>query len=98
MAAEKKEYKVDTEELKYTGGTQSTVSAGRISLNVAYKAAISYILDVDSLRAAIAGKKKSELGGIIGKVSGLEKGNVKLWPFYVQRVTSNPEKIAIVVQ
>jgi hypothetical protein len=98
MTAEKKGYKVDTEELKYTGGTQSTASTGRISLTIAYKADISYVLDIESLRAAIAGKKKSELSAIIGGVEGLEKGNVKLWPFYVQKVTSNLEKITIVVQ
>jgi hypothetical protein len=56
------------------------------------------VLDIESLRAAIAGKKKSELSAIIGGVEGLEKGNVKLWPFYVQKVTSNLEKITIVVQ
>ncbi len=98
LAAEKSTFKVDTEDLKYTGGAQTMIAAGRMSLSVVYKAALSYNLDVEALRKKVAGQPEKKLSQLVLGTEGVSGGSVNLWPFYVRTVPSAESKISIVVQ
>ncbi|MFH0712898.1 MAG: hypothetical protein V2A55_03565 [Candidatus Jorgensenbacteria bacterium] len=54
-------------------------------------------LDVEELKREFAGQNEEELRKTVFFLSGLERANISLWPFWVQEVPANPDKVKIIL-
>ncbi len=54
--------------------------------------------DKEAFKAAVLGKRESELGPIIKTFVGVKSVNVNLWPFWVKKIPANPNKVSIDVE
>ncbi len=55
-------------------------------------------LEPSSLTAELRGKTSEEVKKAIFKLPGLDRANVSLWPFWVNKVPKNPKKVEIIVK
>ncbi len=54
--------------------------------------------DKDSFKTAVMGKRESELGPVIKSFVGVKSVTVNLWPFWVGKIPTNPNKVSIDVE
>ena len=97
---EKSGFKVESEEISYGAAGQSNIEivSGRIPMPVTYRAELSHSIDVEALRARVAGVSKDSLRTFVLGTPGVVTGTVSLWPFYVGTVPNQTSRITIVVQ
>ncbi|OGY59847.1 MAG: hypothetical protein A3B23_00355 [Candidatus Colwellbacteria bacterium RIFCSPLOWO2_01_FULL_48_10] len=55
-------------------------------------------IDLEKFKAAIGGKKQKELASGPLPSPGIKSMNIKLWPFWVRTIPSNPAKISLDVR
>jgi hypothetical protein len=53
--------------------------------------------DIEELKKQFAGQNEEELRKTVFFLSGLERANISLWPFWVSRVPSDPDKVKIIL-
>jgi len=82
--------------LKY-GLARTDFQGGKMSFLVNFKADLSYRVDVESLRNRIVGKPEIDLKAIIFSLPGVESAIVSLWPFWVNKVPVDLDRIKITV-
>ena len=54
-------------------------------------------LNVEELKQEFAGQNEEELRKTVFFLSGLERANISLWPFWVNRVPVDPDKVKIIL-
>ncbi len=54
-------------------------------------------LDVEKLKQEFAGQNEEELRKTVFFLSGLERANISLWPFWVNKVPGDPDKVKIIL-
>jgi hypothetical protein len=93
------EFEVKSETLNYSALNPKTVaiSSGRMSVPVNYNVALAHKFDVDSFKQNIAGKSEKGIGETITNLEGIIGSSAQLWPFYVQSVPKNLEKIEVTI-
>jgi len=87
---EMKEYKLEYNSLKLD-------SEDNLSFEADYETILAKPIDVDLIKKRIAGKSEPDLKAAIFSVSGLESVQLLLWPFWVNRVPRDLDKINITV-
>ncbi|MCP6720340.1 MAG: hypothetical protein KJI72_03440 [Patescibacteria group bacterium] len=55
-------------------------------------------IDVENLKSQLFGQNEQELRRIILFLSGLERANISLWPFWVNKVPTNSKRVKIMVE
>jgi len=93
------DYFIKSHSLEY-GIARMDVASGRLSFPVAFKAVLSYKIDIEKIKSEIAGISDVELREKIFSLSGIDiesQNIVSFWPFWVKTVPNNPNKINIVV-
>ncbi|KPJ73024.1 hypothetical protein AMJ48_02675 [Parcubacteria bacterium DG_74_1] len=73
------------------------LEGGEIMLSLKLKAKIYSVVDETSLRQALAGKSLTETQFFLQNQPEVIRAEVKLWPFWVQRVPENFDKIKITI-
>ncbi len=71
---------------------------GKMTLPINYSAVYWHPIDPDQIKSAVAGKSSSDLKDYILNLPGVDKVSVSFKPFWVNGVTSDLNKINIVVQ
>lgn len=77
------------------GEARADFQKGIVSFPVKFSANAARRVDAEDLRKKIADKSENELRAIIFGLPGIESANISLWPFWVQKVPSNPAKIRV---
>lgn len=54
--------------------------------------------DKEAFKAAVLGKRESELGPVVKSFPGVKSVTVNLWPFWVSKIPANPKKVSIDVE
>ncbi len=54
-------------------------------------------IDVENLKSQLVGQNEQELRRIVFFLSGLERANISLWPFWVNKVPVNSKRVEIIV-
>ncbi|MFA7169780.1 MAG: hypothetical protein WC178_02910 [Candidatus Paceibacterota bacterium] len=67
----------------------------QISFNISATESFVFNLEQDQIKEGVAGKNKEELNEYFAKMSGVKSVSVNLWPFWVNRVPENLDKINI---
>ncbi|MCL5017547.1 MAG: hypothetical protein M1155_02725 [Patescibacteria group bacterium] len=93
--AENSDYQVKSYDIQY--GVARTDASGRMSFPVTFNAILSYKIDADQLKRAVAGNSDIDLRKAIFSLPGLDTANVSLWPFWVKTVPKNINKINVVI-
>lgn len=83
-------------ELVYGEG-RTDFRRGIMSFALEARADVVQFIDGEALRDAIANKSENELRAIVFGLPGIESANISLWPFWVQKVPSNKDKIAVTI-
>jgi hypothetical protein len=71
---------------------------GRMSFPVKFKSLAAHKIDVTDLKSRIMNKSEADLRPLILSIPGLESARISLWPFWVNRVPRNPNKIKIAIE
>ncbi len=64
-------------------------------VNMESTATVGPKIDTDSIRQQVAGKKSGEAQDIINQLPGVTDVNIKLSPFWLTSIPSNPDKITV---
>jgi hypothetical protein len=80
-----------------TYGKGSIDTKGRLSIPLTYTAELARVINPVEVRSKIQGRAEEELRTLIFSLPGLESAKISLWPFWVRRVPTNPDKIRIAV-
>lgn len=83
--------------IKYESITPD-IEKGSLSLNALGKATFIASVDAGSLARELMGKNTGGVKQAVFRLPGLEKAHVSLWPFWVQKVPGNINKITIAVE
>src|SRR3989344_2879482 len=70
---------------------------GKLTFPVRYTAILARKIDIEPLRSKIFGKPEVEFKAVIFSIPGLESATVSLWPFWVKKVPTSPDKVKIAV-
>ena len=73
------------------------ISGRDLSFAVNYEAVLAKKIDAEDLKQKIAGKPENELRALIFSVPGIERAQIRLWPFFVRSVPKNPERIHVAI-
>jgi hypothetical protein len=66
---------------------------GKFSVDVSASQSFAFKMDQNKVKAEIAGKSKEELNSYFGNMSGIKSVSVNFWPFWVNKVPENADKI-----
>lgn len=91
------EYEVISKDLSY-GLARADFDTGKMSFLVNFKANLRYKIDVESLKNKITGKPELDLRAIIFALPGIESANISLWPFWVNKVPLDPERVNVKIE
>lgn len=79
------------------GEPKVDLAEGSMSFSAEGKMVFEPNLDVEGLKREFAGQNEAELRKSVFFLSGLEQAKIKLWPFWVNRVPENPDKVKIIL-
>jgi len=91
------EFEVRSSQLEY-GLARADFDKGVLSFPVNYKAVLARRIDTDELRKNILGKSESELKLTVFALPGLKSATISLWPFWVQTVPIDSDKVTVEVR
>src|SRR3989344_2800792 len=83
---------------------QATVRVGDktsptdVKLNISKTATVVPVLNVESIKQSVGGKKRSEIQNLLGALPGVKDVTVSYSPFWVSKAPKKPGKITIVLQ
>jgi hypothetical protein len=84
-------------ELQYTQA-KSDIVHGKMAISLKAQGTVKQALSLDDLKNSITGKKVSDVRAVIAKVPGLGDAKISLWPFWLQSLPSESQKIQIEAQ
>lgn len=90
------EFKVENYELEY--GEPGLRADGSLTIPIKFKSLWTRTFDGDHFKSEAAGKKRTELQALVFSVKGIQSGEVRLWPFWVNRVPKDPSRIIVDVK
>lgn len=76
---------------------QNSSSPSDLVININQTASAIPIIDTESIKAQIGGKKKSEIESAISPMPGVKRVEVKMSPFWVSKAPKKPNKTTVVV-
>ncbi|MEK7611832.1 MAG: hypothetical protein AAB407_00580 [Patescibacteria group bacterium] len=76
-------------------GEPKFLKEGALELPVEYKVMLAKTVDETVLKGKIAGKSGADIRAIVFSFPGLERAQISFWPFWVQSVPDNTEKITV---
>lgn len=76
---------------------QSPTSPNDLTININQTAAAIPIIDTESIKKQVGGKKTSEIKSAISPVQGVKSVDVKMSPFWVSKAPKKPNKVTVVV-
>jgi len=68
---------------------------GKASLSIKAEEGITGTVDMDSLKNELASKNISEVKNYLSSLTSIENARVTLWPFWIKKFPSSPDKIDI---
>jgi hypothetical protein len=86
-------------DVRITYGT-STIdfSKGTIKVPVRAEGEITSSFSPDEFKDRISGLDISQARNALGEIGGLKEGKISIWPFWIQTVSSNPDRLEIQIQ
>lgn len=90
------DFKVEDYELDY--GSPALNADGSLSVPIKFKSVWARIFDVDRFKKEAAGKNKVSLQALVFSTPGIERGEARLWPFWVKRVPQDTDRIIVDVK
>lgn len=91
------EYEVISKKLGY-GISRADFESGKMSFLVNFKANMRYKIDLELLRNRISGRSELDLRAIIFSLPGINSASISLWPFWVNKVPVDTERVKIKVE
>lgn len=79
------------------GAPQVNLAGALMSFSAEGEVVFESNLDVEELKREFAGQNEEELRKAVFFLSGLERANISLWPFWVKKVPRNLEKVQIIL-
>ena len=89
-------FKLKDQEMEY-GQPRADFKKGAMSFPIKFNGVAVQLIDTDELKQKLVGQSEQDLKAIIFGLSGLESAKISLWPFWVQKVPKNPDKITVAV-
>ncbi|MBI2462994.1 MAG: hypothetical protein HYV65_02040 [Candidatus Spechtbacteria bacterium] len=83
--------------ITYTFGKRDFIS-GKFVISLNVKQPIGYVVVLDTLRDDLAGLNEEGARLYLASLQGVDKTEVKFWPFWVRSIPKNEEKITINVK
>lgn len=71
---------------------------GLMSFPVNFESVIAGVMDIADLKPNLAGKSEEDLKSVVFALPGLESARIFLWPFWIQKVPENLDKISVKVE
>ena len=68
-----------------------------LSFPIKFKSIIARKIDPQDLKKKLSNKSEADLKALLFALPGLDSAQISLWPFWVQKAPSNPDKIIITV-
>ena len=88
------QYQIRNDTLTY-GDIAVDAKTGAISLPIDFKGTFWKPISVDDFKRSIFGKDENELKSFIFSSTNIEKADVSLWPLWVKRVPSDPDRVKV---
>lgn len=76
---------------------QNPTSPNDLVININQTASAIPIIDTESIKKQVGGKKTSEIKAAISPVQGVKSVDVKMSPFWVSKAPKKPNKVTVVV-
>lgn len=74
---------------------ENQTSPSKATLVISQETTAVPVIDVNAIKAQVAGKKRSEVENLVKQYPGVESVNTKFSPFWVSKVPSKPDKVII---
>jgi len=71
---------------------------GEFTINLVVKQRAGIKIDVEDLRGLLVGKREGEARTLISRYQGIERANIRFWPFWVSTVPTKLDKITILLE
>lgn len=71
---------------------------GKFTIELVVKQALGGRIDIDSIRSAIQGNTEEQLRAYFAAYPGLDRAEIRFWPFWVHEVPSNEERVFVEVK
>lgn len=68
-------------------------SSGTLQLTLSVSQTLCYHLSPEEIKNTLAGKNQEELNVYLKSLEGVEEAQVKLFPFWLRKIPTNPQKI-----
>jgi hypothetical protein len=81
---------IDKASFSYQDGTDTVAR-----VEIAATATVGPKIDIDTIRQQVAGKKSGDAKDIINQIPGVTNVDIKLSPFWLTSIPSNPSKITV---
>ncbi|MEK7555261.1 MAG: hypothetical protein AAB516_00340 [Patescibacteria group bacterium] len=92
-----KEFEPKEYQLNY-GISRADINNGSISFPVDFQGVFWQAIDIGTFRESIKNKSESELRGAVFSLPKVEKVEVSFWPFWVNQVPDNTDRIKVVIE
>ena len=90
------DFGIKTFELSY-GEARADFDRDVLSFPIKFKSIIARKIDPQDLKKKLSNKSEADLKALLFALPGLDSAQISLWPFWVQKAPSNPDKIIITV-
>jgi len=79
------------------GEPEINLSKASMTFSIGGEAVFEPNFNVEDLKNEFAGQNEEELRKTVFFIAGLERANISLWPFWVNRVPADPDKVKIIL-
>lgn len=91
------DFDVRSSTLEY-GLARADFESGILTFPAKFQSVLARRIDKDMLKENILGKSEADLKLAVFSLPGLKSATISLWPFYVNTVPTDPDKVKIIVE